>query len=52
MIVREDNLSPNEWILGTVETVRKENMAKVAELRTNGGTIRRPILKLIIVPFY
>ena len=30
VVVREDNLSPNEWILGTVESVRKTQMAKVA----------------------
>ena len=51
VVVWEDNLLSNEWILGTVETVRKTKMAKVAELRTKRGIIRRPILKLIIVPF-
>ena len=46
-VVWEDNRPPTEWVLGTVETVRQ---AKVAELRTNRGIIRRLFSKLIAVP--
>ena len=43
VVVREDNLSPNECILGTVAAVRMTKMA--TKMRT-----KRPISKLIIVP--
>ena len=52
VVVREDNLPPNEWRLGIVENVitGKDALARVADLRTSRGTIRRPICKLIVVP--
>ena len=34
VVVREDDIPPNELVVGTVETVRKTKMAKVAELKT------------------
>ena len=52
VVVREDNLPPNEWRLGIVENVitGKDALAGVADLRTSRGTIRRPICKLIVLP--
>ena len=52
VVVREDNLPPNEWRLGIVENVitGKDALARVADLRTSRGTIRRPICKLIVLP--
>ena len=42
----------NEWRLGRIENVLvgKDSLALVADVRTDRGIIRRPIVKLVILP--
>ncbi|XP_075150609.1 uncharacterized protein LOC142224705 [Haematobia irritans] len=52
VIVKEDNLPPNEWCLGRVERVFRGNDSnvRVADIRTQNGNIIRPLVKLCILP--
>ncbi|XP_075163012.1 uncharacterized protein LOC142235634 [Haematobia irritans] len=52
VIVKEDNLPPNEWCLGRVVRVFKgaDSNVRVAEVRTQNGLITRPLVKLCILP--
>ncbi|XP_075150774.1 uncharacterized protein LOC142224882 [Haematobia irritans] len=44
VIVKEDNLPPNEWCLGRVQGT--DSNVRVAEIRTQNGAIFRPLVKL------
>nr|XP_041632357.1 uncharacterized protein LOC121502721 [Drosophila kikkawai] len=47
VIVHEDNLPPQRWLLGrVVSTIGSDNIVRVANVRTAKGIIRRPIRKL------
>ncbi|XP_075157883.1 uncharacterized protein LOC142231149 [Haematobia irritans] len=48
VIVKEDNLPPNEWCLGRVTNVFRGSdcNVRVAEIRTQNGTLIRPLVKL------
>ncbi|XP_075161068.1 uncharacterized protein LOC142233891 [Haematobia irritans] len=52
VIIKEDNLPPTEWSLGRVVKVfhGHDSKVRVAELRTQNGTLLRPIVKLCILP--
>ncbi|XP_059224007.1 uncharacterized protein LOC131997304 [Stomoxys calcitrans] len=52
VVVREDNLPPVEWCLGRVINVfqGKDSNVRVAEIRTQSGTLIRPVVKLCILP--
>ncbi|XP_059223930.1 uncharacterized protein LOC131997268 [Stomoxys calcitrans] len=52
VVVKEDNLPPNEWCLGRVLKVfkGKDSNVRVAEIRTQNGTLVRPVVKLCILP--
>ncbi|XP_075167628.1 uncharacterized protein LOC142239732 [Haematobia irritans] len=52
VIVKEDNLPPNEWCLGRVTKVFRgsDSNVRVAEIRTQNGTLIRPLVKLCILP--
>ena len=52
VIVKEDNLPPNTWRLGRVIQLHNgpDNRVRVVDIRTQKGTIRRPIAKLIRLP--
>ncbi|XP_075158038.1 uncharacterized protein LOC142231308 [Haematobia irritans] len=52
VVVKDDNLPPTEWKLGRVVRVFSGNdsRVRVAELRTQNGTITRPLIKLCILP--
>ena len=52
VVVREENLPPNEWKLGRIENVvvGKDSLARIADVRTDRGIIRRPIIKLVVLP--
>lgn len=52
VIVKEDNLPPAEWCLGRVMKIfkGKDSHVRVAEIRTQNGTLTRPLVKLCILP--
>ncbi|XP_075157833.1 uncharacterized protein LOC142231100 [Haematobia irritans] len=52
VIVKEDNLPPNEWCLGRIVRVFQgaDANVRVAEVRTQNGLITRPLVKLCILP--
>ncbi|XP_075152559.1 uncharacterized protein LOC142226424 [Haematobia irritans] len=52
VVVREDNLPPNEWRLGRITKVFPgvDEKVRVAEIRTSRGTLVRPTVKLVVLP--
>lgn len=52
VIIKDDFLPPLEWCLGRVEKVfyGKDNNVRVAEIRTQNGSIVRPVVKLCVLP--
>ncbi|XP_065368817.1 uncharacterized protein LOC135961248 [Calliphora vicina] len=52
VVIRQDNLSPNQWRLGRIENVVRcsDNRVRVAEVRTANGIVTRPIVKLVLLP--
>ena len=52
VIVKDDLLPPTEWRLGRITKViyGKDNKVRVAEIKTQNGTITRSIAKLCLLP--
>lgn len=52
VVIKEDNLPPAEWCLGRVIKVFRGNDSnvRVAEFRTQNGTLTRPLVKLCVLP--
>ncbi|XP_075157510.1 uncharacterized protein LOC142230767 [Haematobia irritans] len=52
VVVRDDNLSPNEWRIGRVTKVFPgvDGKVRVAEIRTARGPLVRPVVKLVLLP--
>ncbi|XP_050340614.1 uncharacterized protein LOC126767040 [Bactrocera neohumeralis] len=52
VLVHEDNVPPQQWVLGrVVATVEgQDGKVRVAEVATKTGTIKRPIHKLAVLP--
>jgi hypothetical protein len=52
VLIKEDNLPPQCWKLGKIETTfpGKDDMVRVVELRTAKGILKRPISKLAPLP--
>ena len=52
VVVREDNLPPTEWRLGRIHAMilGPDGLARVADVQTVRGIIRRPIVKLVVLP--
>lgn len=52
VLVKEDNLPPGKWALGRVTYVHpgKDGHVRVVTLKTKNGEIKRPILKLSVLP--
>ncbi|CAD6997982.1 unnamed protein product [Ceratitis capitata] len=52
VVVKEDNLPPNEWRLGRVVRVflGPDHRVRVVEILTTRGLITRPIVKLVMLP--
>lgn len=52
VIIREDNLPPNEWRIGRIVNVHlgADNRARVVDLMTERGQVTRPVVKLVLLP--
>lgn len=52
VIIKEDNLPPLQWKLGRVQDVHPgdDGIVRVVTLRTKDGNLKRPILKLCLLP--
>ncbi|XP_039967877.1 uncharacterized protein LOC120779599 [Bactrocera tryoni] len=52
VLVHEDNVPPQQWVLGrVVATVEgQDGKGRVADVATKAGTIKRPIHKLALLP--
>lgn len=52
VVIRDDNLPPNEWRLGRISKLYpgKDNLVRVADIFTTKGIISRPIVKLVLLP--
>ncbi|XP_059223054.1 uncharacterized protein LOC131996886 [Stomoxys calcitrans] len=53
VLIKDDSLPPCEWRLGRITKVYlgPDGLARVADIRTQLGTLRRPIVKLCILPY-
>ena len=52
VIVRDNNLPPNQWLLGKVIAIHpgSDGIIRVVTLKTQFGEMKRPITKLCILP--
>ncbi|XP_059225803.1 uncharacterized protein LOC131997935 [Stomoxys calcitrans] len=52
VVIRDENLPPNEWRIGRVTHVHpgKDKRVRVASVYTSKGVITRPITKLVLLP--
>lgn len=52
VVIIDDSLPPNEWMLGRIEATRdsSDNHVRVADIRTATGIITRPVVKLCYLP--
>ncbi|XP_073831675.1 uncharacterized protein [Musca autumnalis] len=52
VVVKEDNIPPNEWRLGRIVKVLPgvDQLVRVAEVKTERGLITRPVVKLVVLP--
>lgn len=52
VLIREDNLPPTRWALGRILHLHpgNDNLVRVATIRCQGNTIKRPIAKLALLP--
>ncbi|XP_070142320.1 uncharacterized protein [Drosophila kikkawai] len=52
VLIHEDNLPPQRWLLGRIEAAipGKDQRVRVADVRTAKGVYRRPIHKLALLP--
>lgn len=51
MLIADDNVNRNQWPLGIVVNVYAgvNNLVRIAELRANGTTLKRPVTKLCLL---
>lgn len=51
VVVKDESLPPNSWHLGRVVKVHSgsDKYVRVADVRTQKGTFRRPITKLVVL---
>ncbi|XP_075990233.1 uncharacterized protein LOC142985873 [Anticarsia gemmatalis] len=54
VLIQDDNLPAGKWAMGRVTELQpgKDNLVRVVTLKTKNGYIKRPIVKLSILPVY
>jgi signal peptidase I len=52
VIIKDDRLPPQQWRLGRITSLYHgdDGFPRVADLKTSDGEIRRPIVKLSLLP--
>ncbi|XP_075150928.1 uncharacterized protein LOC142225037 [Haematobia irritans] len=52
VVVRDENLPPNEWRLGRISKLYygKDNLVRMVDILTQKGTITRPTVKIVLLP--
>ncbi|XP_033239458.1 uncharacterized protein [Drosophila pseudoobscura] len=52
VVIKEDNLPSNEWRLGRITSVYPgaDNRVRVVDILTARGTLKRPIVKVVLLP--
>lgn len=52
MLLKDDNTSPLQWRLATIEEIHPgpDGLVRVASVRTTSGVFKRPVHKLCLVP--
>lgn len=52
VIIRENNLPPSTWVLGRIQQTHpgRDQLVRVATIRTSKGEVKRPISKLVKLP--
>ncbi|XP_073817221.1 uncharacterized protein [Musca autumnalis] len=52
VVIKEDNIPPNSWRLGRITNTfpGRDNLVRIVEVKTERGTITRPITKLVVIP--
>lgn len=52
VIIRQDNMPPTKWLLGRIEAIHpgEDGLVRVATVRTQNSTLKRPIVKLCPLP--
>lgn len=52
VVIKQDNLAPNKWALGRVTEVHpgQDDLVRVVTLKTQDGTLKRPINKIVKLP--
>ena len=53
VLIREDNLPPLKWALARIVAVHpgKDKIVRVVTLKTANGELKRPISKIVLLPF-
>ncbi|XP_050340593.1 uncharacterized protein LOC126767010 [Bactrocera neohumeralis] len=54
VVIKEDNLSPNEWRLGRIVNIHPgaDTRVRVVDIITEKGQVTRPLAKLVLLPPY
>lgn len=52
VVIKDDNTPPNSWRLGRVTNTfpGRDNLVRIVELKTEKGTITRPVTKIVVIP--
>lgn len=52
VIVKEDNIPPNQWVIGRITAVHRgdDNLVRVVTVKMKNGEFKRPIVKLARLP--
>lgn len=53
VLLKEDNIPPLSWPLGRIQEVHpgKDDIIRIATVRTNKGTYKRSLTRLCLLPF-
>ncbi|XP_073814339.1 uncharacterized protein [Musca autumnalis] len=52
VVIKEDNIPPNSWRLGRITKAfpGRDNLIRIVEIKTERGTVTRPVTKLVVIP--